>query len=653
MPARQEYPRHVFMALYDAIAARLAQEEPPIHIKKPNGHQDTIALGKGWSRTADKKEHNAASAIYRRLLEENIIREKDNLNFGNLLYTKYLELENNPGKKGVMVQGEAYNIGLLRYVGCDTLEQFMQDRGLRLQTESTHAAPDNTPYTHYIGLYYSFRSYRVNKFVLAIQYTDTPTRPMRCWEWGLHTKDPAPDDDKIPERVNSVHFTGEAKVSGHHLYINLNAEASQELGHPAMEMRLIGVCDEQGGRDLSDQDAIPCAVQTVSLNQYIISAEAIMVKCTPEEADSIRTNPNAYYQNRLDFGVLRKKPDLEKNVQLYLMLQRRNFRVKYRQNPSELESLEYRNVLVSRFTKRLTGEYRIWNFGLRRGYVIQSRLVIKAEIPFQAHFYPYLTDTFKHNNPGLDQQLADLVISNEIRPNQLCFATFIRQKMALVNYAIFDIDALSDDNWVEGMFITTGYDAKGLIGGYAVMCKIKPGQDCTPRRMNREEAEAYAREHGITAMHNGLRDLWKRKLWKKKSNTEINSYGLIEHPQNAGEVLLVRRTEGPYKDLFDLPGGVIQHGETPEEAMKRSVKEETGVTVGDCALFMNVTDTPEWKRKDQVEESLHLFGAVYRADKKGVQSGPMKKAAAWVRYGDYSDDAFSPFAHRALDTLMP
>jgi 8-oxo-dGTP diphosphatase len=46
-----------------------------------------------------------------------------------------------------------------------------------------------------------------------------------------------------------------------------------------------------------------------------------------------------------------------------------------------------------------------------------------------------------------------------------------------------------------------------------------------------------------------------------------------------GRILLVRRARAPGRDLFSLPGGVVEAGETLAEAVIREVHEETGLTV--------------------------------------------------------------------------
>lgn len=43
-----------------------------------------------------------------------------------------------------------------------------------------------------------------------------------------------------------------------------------------------------------------------------------------------------------------------------------------------------------------------------------------------------------------------------------------------------------------------------------------------------------------------------------------------------GKVLMLQRAHEPFKDFWVLPGGFIGYEETPQEAIKREVNEETG-----------------------------------------------------------------------------
>lgn len=46
-----------------------------------------------------------------------------------------------------------------------------------------------------------------------------------------------------------------------------------------------------------------------------------------------------------------------------------------------------------------------------------------------------------------------------------------------------------------------------------------------------------------------------------------------------GKILLGKRAIEPYKNLWDVPGGFLEYGESPEAGLKREIKEELGVKI--------------------------------------------------------------------------
>ena len=65
--------------------------------------------------------------------------------------------------------------------------------------------------------------------------------------------------------------------------------------------------------------------------------------------------------------------------------------------------------------------------------------------------------------------------------------------------------------------------------------------------------------------------------------------------RDRGRIFATQRGYGPYKDGWEFPGGKIEPGETPEEALKREIREEldTEIEVGEPAGHIEY-DYPEF-----------------------------------------------------------
>jgi ADP-ribose pyrophosphatase YjhB (NUDIX family) len=62
-----------------------------------------------------------------------------------------------------------------------------------------------------------------------------------------------------------------------------------------------------------------------------------------------------------------------------------------------------------------------------------------------------------------------------------------------------------------------------------------------------------------------------------------------------GHVLLGRRANDPGKGRWDLPGGFLHEGEDPVDALRREVREETGLEL-DILEFLGTWNEPYWDR---------------------------------------------------------
>lgn len=94
-------------------------------------------------------------------------------------------------------------------------------------------------------------------------------------------------------------------------------------------------------------------------------------------------------------------------------------------------------------------------------------------------------------------------------------------------------------------------------------------------------------------------------------------------------VLLVRRGQPPAQDLWAIPGGRIEIGETMQQAVEREIFEETGITVRalDPVYTFDVIDRDEHGRP-----RFHYVIIDFTADYVGgqIKAGDDAAAARWV-----------------------
>ena len=60
---------------------------------------------------------------------------------------------------------------------------------------------------------------------------------------------------------------------------------------------------------------------------------------------------------------------------------------------------------------------------------------------------------------------------------------------------------------------------------------------------------------------------------------EMNHFGVYGVCMREGRILCIRKTRGPYRGRFDLPGGTPEEGESLVETLRREMLEETGFQV--------------------------------------------------------------------------
>ena len=100
---------------------------------------------------------------------------------------------------------------------------------------------------------------------------------------------------------------------------------------------------------------------------------------------------------------------------------------------------------------------------------------------------------------------------------------------------------------------------------------------------------------------------------KEVKGKHIGSYGFIIKND---QIALIKKARGGYTGLLDLPGGGIEHNETPVEALHRELQEEAGVTVIKEELITATSRTFKWQMTEKTIENLHHIGILYKVEIK-------------------------------------
>jgi 8-oxo-dGTP diphosphatase len=104
-----------------------------------------------------------------------------------------------------------------------------------------------------------------------------------------------------------------------------------------------------------------------------------------------------------------------------------------------------------------------------------------------------------------------------------------------------------------------------------------------------------------------------------------------------GELLLIRRGNDPFKDAWALPGGFVDYGENPNDAIHREIEEETGLT---GLLFSQFGVYGDPLRDPRGHTVSVIYTAFIDEDKPAVIGGDDAAEARWFPFGDLPELAF-------------
>lgn len=145
---------------------------------------------------------------------------------------------------------------------------------------------------------------------------------------------------------------------------------------------------------------------------------------------------------------------------------------------------------------------------------------------------------------------------------------------------------------------------------------------------NHPEVIAGARPDITVSDLDSLRCLMERPISSSHSRP-IATVGALIH-DGKGQVLMIRTHK--WGDRWGIPGGKIERGEATEEALRREVREETALEIGDIrfALVQDSIDSPEFERPAH----FILLNYVARATRHEVTLNDEAEAFQWLSAED-------------------
>lgn len=108
----------------------------------------------------------------------------------------------------------------------------------------------------------------------------------------------------------------------------------------------------------------------------------------------------------------------------------------------------------------------------------------------------------------------------------------------------------------------------------------------------------------------------------RESSKGLRRSAILVTRDDRGRVLLVRQRGGPFKGAWLLPGGGLEPGESFEEALRRELREETGLELTSCR---------EVARYDVRADGFHGEPHMFAGDVRGTpRAGHVEEAVGWV-----------------------
>ncbi len=129
-----------------------------------------------------------------------------------------------------------------------------------------------------------------------------------------------------------------------------------------------------------------------------------------------------------------------------------------------------------------------------------------------------------------------------------------------------------------------------------------------------------------------------QSISEKIEKFHLGIYAIIE---TEDAILLVKKSRGPYRGTWDLPGGRPSHGETISQTLQREVREETGLRLVKMIPHANHAFVAEYiDGKESI--ALHHTCLIYKATQFDASSFKANineedvAGCAWIKKSELS-----------------
>jgi mutator protein MutT len=113
------------------------------------------------------------------------------------------------------------------------------------------------------------------------------------------------------------------------------------------------------------------------------------------------------------------------------------------------------------------------------------------------------------------------------------------------------------------------------------------------------------------------------------------------------EILIVKRANEPAKGLWSVPGGVVELGEQLHEALKREVREETGLEV-DVERLLDAVDNIVFDEEDRIRYHYVLLDYLCRLRDGALKAADDVHEIQWVSLEALQSLPITPTLNRVI-----